>query len=233
MIIAGLQKLTLIDYPAKVAAIVFTYGCNFFCSFCHNPELVDPKLKDENRFISQEDFFQFLGSRKGLIEGVCITGGEPTLYQDLGEFISQIKSLGFQVKLDTNGTNSMMLKDLVDRKLIDYIAMDIKAPLDRYEEITRRKVDLKEIEKSIKIIMDSGLDYEFRSTLVPDFHGLRDVEEMARLIKGARNYYLQSFVSQGKILDPAWATRRSFTPAEMEEFQGVAKPFVEKCEIRM
>ena len=233
MIIAGLQKLTLIDYPAKVAAIVFTYGCNFFCSFCHNPELVDPKLKDKNKFISQEEFFQFLNSRKGLIEGICITGGEPTLYEDLGEFISQIKSLGFLVKLDTNGTNSEIVKDLIDKKLVDYIAMDIKAPFDRYEKITRRKADLKEIKKSIKIIMDSRLDYEFRSTLVPDFHGLSDVEEIARLIKGARNYYLQSFVSQGKILEPVWQNKRSFTPAEMEEFQEVAKPFVEKCEIRM
>ncbi|MFH1111878.1 MAG: anaerobic ribonucleoside-triphosphate reductase activating protein [Patescibacteria group bacterium] len=247
MIIAGLQKLTLIDYPGKVAAVLFTYGCNFACAFCHNPELVDAKLKNKNKFISEEEFFKFLNKRQGLIEGVCITGGEPTLHQDLPEFIAQIKALGFLVKLDSNGTNPPVLKNLISKKLVDYIAMDIKAPLNRYQEITRRKTDLEKIKKSIRLIIDgavnvpgtnkknqgSAYDYEFRSTLVPGFHETDDVRQMAKLIKGAKKYYLQNFISQGKILESSWQTKRSFTKEEMEDFQKIAVPHVDFCGIRM
>lgn len=247
MIIAGLQKLTLIDYPDKVAAIVFTYGCNFFCAFCHNPELVDTVLKDKNKFISQEDFFKFLNDRKGLIEGVCITGGEPTLHNDLPEFIAQIKSLGFLVKLDTNGTNPKLLESLIDKKLINYIAMDIKSPLNRYKEIVRREVNLENIKKSIKMIIEkfptkptsdkADLErvdgYEFRSTLVPDFHQAEDVLAMAKLISGAEKFYLQNFISQGKILKTEWQTKRSFTKEEMEGFKRIASSQVQFCGIRM
>jgi len=239
MIIAGLQKLTLIDYPGKVAAVLFTYGCNFACSFCHNPELVDAKLKDKNKFINQEDFFRFLNKRKGLIEGICITGGEPTLHPDLPEFIAQIKALGFLVKLDSNGTNPQVLKNLINKKLVDYIAMDIKAPPERYQEITNRQVDLAKIKKSIRLIIDNagdnkkGYDYEFRSTLVPGFHKLEDIKQMAKLIKGAKKYYLQNFISQGKILESSWQTKPSFSQTEMKAFQTVAAPFVDFCDIRM
>jgi pyruvate formate lyase activating enzyme len=247
MFIAGLQKLTLIDYPDKVAAVVFTLGCNFYCSFCHNPELANYDANNANRCesmrIKEEDFFEFLKSRQGLLEGICITGGEPTLQGDLKEFITKIKELGFLVKLDTNGTNSKLLEDLICAKLIDYVAMDIKAPFERYAEITRRLVDLEEIKKSIKITMEAGFsainsekglfDYEFRSTLVPGFHQVEDIKAMAGLIAGAKKYFLQNFISQGKILDSNWLNRRSFTEKEMKEFQAVAGKLVEKCEIRM
>ncbi len=232
MLIAGLQKLTLIDYPGKIAATVFTFGCNFLCSFCHNPELVDTRLKNQNIFWSKENFFEFLEKRRKLIEGVCITGGEPTIHHDLPEFISQIKKLRLLVKLDTNGTNSGMVSDLINKNLVDYLAMDLKAPLERYEELVRRRVDLKEIQESIKIILGSNRDYEFRSTLVPGFHTAKDIEAMAQLIRGAKNYYLQNFVSQGKMLDPTWQTRRSFTLGELESFQAIAREWVENCWLR-
>jgi pyruvate formate lyase activating enzyme len=230
MLIGGLQKLTLLDYPNKVAAIVFTYGCNFACSFCHNPELI---RDNKNLRICESEVFEFLERRRGLLEGVCITGGEPTLHSDLPDFIKKIKELGFAVKLDTNGTNPAMLQGLIKNKMIDYIAMDIKAPLGRYEEITRRKIDLLAIEKSIKMIMESGLDYEFRSTLVPGFHEAKDVIEMAKLIAGAKNYYLQNFISQGKMLDQTWEKKRSFMPEEMAEFRRQAEPQVTNCQIRL
>jgi len=245
MIILGLQKLTLLDYPDKLAATIFTYGCNFYCSFCHNPELVKSDTNNANSMrmgrIKEDEFFDFLKSRQGLLEGVCITGGEPTLYPDLPEFIAKIKELGFKVKLDTNGTNPGMMAGLINKKIVDYLAMDIKAPLSRYKEIVRREVDLAKIKESIKIIMESGsfaspwgkFDYEFRSTLVPDFHKEGDILEMAKLIQGAKKYYLQNFVSFGKILEPTWVNKRSFTPQEMKGFQAMVAPFVEKCEIRM
>lgn len=234
MIIAGLQKLTLIDYPGRIAATVFTLGCNFYCSFCHNPELVKSDANNANYMrMREEDFFDFLETRRGLLEGVCITGGEPTLRPDLREFILKIKSLDFLVKLDSNGTNPEALRDLIKGKLVDYLAMDIKAPLNRYEEIVRRKIDLKNIKESIKILIDSPINYEFRSTLVPGFHEAEDILEMAKLIEGARNYYLQNFVSQGKILEPTWLKKRSFTEKEMKDFQKIAAPFVENCGIRM
>jgi pyruvate formate lyase activating enzyme len=247
MFIAGLHKLTLIDYPGKVAAVVFTFGCNFSCSFCHNPELVKYDANNANSCesvrIPEKDFFEFLKSRQGLLEGVCVTGGEPTLQGDLKEFITQIKELGFLVKLDTNGTNSKLIEELIHDKLINYVAMDIKAPLERYNEIVRREVDLEEIKKSIKITMEAGsssavsgnglFSYEFRSTLVPGFHGIEDIKAMADLIAGAKKYFLQNFISQGKILNPSWINRRSFTEKEMKEFQEIAGKLVEKCEIRM
>ncbi len=235
MLIGGLQKLTLIDYPGKVAAVVFTYGCNFACSFCHNPELVDAKLKYKNIFISEEEFFEFLDKRKWQIEGVCITGGEPTLHRDLPEFITKIKALGFLVKLDSNGTNPEVLENLINKKMVDYIAMDIKAPLERYQEITNRQVDLAKIKKSIRMIIDKAgdYDYEFRSTVVPGFHKAEDIKAMVQLIKGAKKYYLQNFISQGKILNSDWQNKASFSKEEMEEFQKIAAPFFEFCGVRM
>ncbi len=235
MIIAGLRKLTLIDYPGKVAATLFTYGCNFDCAFCHNPELVDAKFKDKNQFLGEEEFFKFLDKRKGELEGVCITGGEPTLHKDLPEFIAKIKALGFLVKLDSNGTNPEALENLINKKLVDYIAMDIKAPPKRYQEIVNRLVDLAKIKKSIRLIIDNAgnYDYEFRTTVVPGFHQAEDIKAMAQLIQGARKYYLQNFISQGKILNSDWQNKASFSKEEMAEFQTLTAPFVDFCGIRM
>ncbi len=232
MIIAGLQKLTLIDYPNKVAAVVFTYGCNFSCPFCHNPELVDSSLKDKVEFISQEDFFKFLNSRKGLIEGVCITGGEPTLHHDLAEFISQIKSLGFLVKLDSNGTNPQVLADLLSKKLIDYIAMDIKAPLERYQEVVGRPTDTDKIKRSIELIKSSGIEYEFRSTVVEGLHSYDDLVAMAKLVMGAKRYFFQRFVAGPKLLDENFRTRKPPSDDVLGRAAEAARAYVVECGIR-
>ena len=149
--IAGLQKTTFIDYPEKIACIVFTQGCNFSCGYCHNPELFEHK----EPALSVQAFFEFLNKRKGKLDGVVITGGEPTLHKDLKEFIKSIKDLGFLVKLDTNGTNPDLLQELFNQNLLDYVAMDIKAPLNKYEQVTRVNVNIEKIQKSINLIKNS------------------------------------------------------------------------------
>ena len=172
MFIGGLQKVTLIDYPGKIACTVFCLGCNFRCGFCYNKELVLPEKTKSQIKIPEKEFFNFLKGRKNLLQGVTVSGGEPTIYEDLPDFIKKIKKLDYFVKLDTNGSNPEMLKDLIEKKLIDYVAMDIKAPLinTKYTQITGIKGILNKVKKSIKIIKNSGLDYEFRTTIVPTFH---------------------------------------------------------------
>jgi len=229
MKIGGLQKTTLLDYPHKVAAIVFTQGCNFRCSFCYNGELVIPDKFSSP--IPEKDIFGFLKKRKNVLDGIVITGGEPTLHKDLPEFIKKIKDLGLSVKLDTNGTNPEMVKGLLVDNLIDYIAMDIKAPLDRYEEVVGRPLQTEDITKSIEIIMDSDLDYEFRSTLVPDIHTLEDIKKMGKMIEGAKKWYLQKFMYLSTVLDHGFKGK-IVTDLEMEEFLVVARGFVDSCEIR-
>ncbi|TSC53635.1 MAG: pyruvate formate lyase activating enzyme [Parcubacteria group bacterium LiPW_39] len=174
MLLGGLQKLTLIDYPGKIAATVFTVGCNFDCPFCHNPELVDPqKIKKQPR-IAEKYFFEFLDDRRGMLEGVCITGGEPTLQPDLPDFISQIKNLGFLVKLDTNGTNPTMLEKLLAANLVDFVAMDIKAPLEKYKKVAGKNVSLENIQRSVELTRRAP-DYEFRTTVLPALHSRKDI----------------------------------------------------------
>jgi pyruvate formate lyase activating enzyme len=163
MIIGGLQKFSLIDYPHKISAIIFTIGCNFRCPFCHNPELVNPKLYPEK--IPEKDVLEFLESRRGKLDAVVITGGEPSLHKDLYQFISKIKYMGFLVKLDTNGTNPNILNRLIKDNLLNYIAMDIKGSLDRYEEIVGTKVDLGKIKKSINIILNLNKSSKARDDL--------------------------------------------------------------------
>ena len=195
MPIGGLQKTTLIDFPGKVACTVFLTGCNFRCPFCYNREIVLPEEIKKHPSISQRYLFSFLKSRQGLIEGVCLTGGEPTINQGLPEFIKKIKKMGFSLKLDTNGANPKMLQKLIREKLIDYLAMDIKAQLikEKYEKAAGVKVDLKKIKKSIEIIKNSGIDYEFRTTVVPGIHTKKDIMQIAKDIGPARAYFLQNF----------------------------------------
>src|SRR3990172_8063647 len=168
MILGGFQKITLIDYPGKLATTVFTVGCNFRCPFCHNPELVDLKLVHNEE--SEKEFLAFLKKRKGKLEGVCITGGEPLIQPDIIDFIKKIKKLGFFVKLDTNGTRPDVLKKIIDAKIIDYIAMDIKNQLKFYDKTTGTKVDKNRIKLSVDLIMNSHIPYEFRTTAVPGLH---------------------------------------------------------------
>lgn len=200
MLLGGYQKLTLIDYPGKLAATVFTVGCNFRCPFCHNPELVDSRQFTVNGDLERE-FFKFLKSRKGKLEGVCITGGEPLIQPDIINFIKKIKKLGFLVKLDTNGSRPDVLKKIIEGKLVDYIAMDIKNSKKRYSETCGYETDIGRLELSVDLIRNSGIDYEFRTTVVPGIHTEKDFTDIAEWISGAKNYYLQEY-REIKILDP-------------------------------
>lgn len=200
MNIASFQKFTMVDYPGHVATTVFTIGCNFRCSFCHNPELVlgtaslggDEMLKE---------FFKFLKARRGKLDAVCITGGEPTLQKDLLDFMAKIKKMGYLVKLDTNGMRPDIIKKALDKKIVDYIAMDIKNSLQNYEKTVCSKVDLDRIKMSVELIKNSTVDYDFRTTVVPGIHTEKDFKEIANWIGGARRYFLQKF-RDVKILDP-------------------------------
>lgn len=238
MIIGGLEKLTLLDYPDHLAAIIFTSGCNFRCHFCYNPMLVlpqkgkDVKNKEDLSSITSEDLFLFLKERFGRLEGVVITGGEPTLHPDLPDFIQKIKKIGYLVKLDTNGTNPEMLKKLIKAKLVDYLAMDIKSDENNYEKVVGVKINFQNLEKSAKIIMASGLPYEFRTTLVPGLVDKETFSAMGSFIKGAKKWYLQNFKSDTDLVDANFKNQKSFSQKEMKEFVKLGRNFVELCEDR-
>ncbi|MFA4980495.1 MAG: radical SAM protein [Sphingobacterium sp.] len=333
MKIGGIEKTTLIDYPGEIATIIFTQGCNFRCQFCYNPMLVWPESEDsklkynplnngvdqrDHSEITENDLFAFLKGRKGRVDGVVITGGEPTLHPDLPEFIEKIKTIGYKVKLDTNGTNPEMLTRIVgaplagaqeviisseravaspaptdekstsvgaslaganefdltlssnravaspaptDEKstsvgaslagahffpsrgvnqegkveqecLIDYIAMDIKAPLEKYEQITQVKVNTGNIKKSINLIMNSGLPYEFRTTIPPELLNQEDVKKMGELIRGADKWYLQFFKSDTNLVNRDLENHQAYTTKQMAELVDIAKQYVKFCEAR-
>ena len=200
MKIGGLQRFSLIDYPGKVSAVIFTQGCNFRCPFCHNPQLVIPRKFEPA--LSHEMIFSFLRKRKNQLQGIVITGGEPTCHDDLLDFVVRIKKMGFLVKLDTNGSNPLILSALLSRKLIDYVAMDIKAPLHKYESLAGVAIHLEDIRKSIDLLMTSGIDYNFRTTVVPGLLDEKDLLDISILIKGSKHYVRQEFVGSENILDP-------------------------------
>jgi pyruvate formate lyase activating enzyme len=202
MILGGLQKLTLIDYPGHIAATIFTVGCNFRCPFCHNPELVISNFQFPISNVAEEDFFRFLEKREGKLEGVCITGGEPTIQPDIIDFIRKIKYLGYKVKLDTNGTRPDILRNLFQDNLLDFVAMDIKNNPANYEKAVNSKVDLKRIRLSVELIRNSAVDYEFRTTVVPGLHSVEDFAKIGKWLEGSKKYVLQAFEDKGKILDP-------------------------------
>lgn len=240
MTIGGLQKLTLIDFPGKIACTVFLIGCNFRCPWCYSAELVLPEKIKKQPKISEKDFFGFLEERKGLIEGVCICGGEPTINKDLPQFCKKIKKLGYLVKLDTNGSNPKMLKDLIDKKLIDYVAMDVKAPfkiknlklkIKKYEKVTEVKINLNDIKKSIEIIRNSGIDYEFRTTVVPTVHTKEDILQIARETSPAKKYFLQNFRPK-KTIDPKFEKIKPYSQEELIEIRNAIAPFFEVCQVR-
>lgn len=226
MKIGGLQKFSMIDYPDKVACIVFTQGCNFRCPYCHNPELVKPEMFGES--LDEEEFFDFLKERVGKLDAVSITGGEPTLQYDLIEFIKKIRDLGFLIKLDTNGTNPDMLKEIIDQKLVSYLAMDIKAPFSKYEEITKMPVNIEKIKQSVEMIKNSGIDYEFRTTLVKNLLSPEDIVQIGRDIAGAKQYFLQKFVST-KTVDEKVLNEETYSEEELENLKEQLKSFVAKC----
>ena len=229
MLIGGLQKFSLIDYPGKICAIIFTQGCNFRCGYCHNPELVD-----SNQFspsLGEKKIIDFLKTRKEKLDAVCITGGEPLLQKDLLQFISKLKDLSFLVKLDTNGTSPSVLKKLIGRQLLDYIAMDIKAPLEKYSEVVNRKLNLKDIEQSIKLIMNSGIDYEFRTTIVKSQLNFQEIKKIAQLISGAKLYILQKFVAT-KANDEKFLKEETYSDEEFEILRKDLLKYVKNCQVR-
>lgn len=230
MILGGFQKLTLLDYPGKIAATVFTVGCSFCCPFCHNPELVDLRLAHNEE--SEKDFLAFLAKRKGKLEGVCITGGEPTIQPDIIDFIKKIKKMGFLVKLDSNGTRPDVLKKIFDHKLVDYVAMDIKSSLANYDEVTGSKVDKDRIRISVNLIMNSKIPYEFRTTAVPGLHSEDDFDEIAKWINGAQNYYLQEYREEQKILDPNLKKKTKGQKIDLEKIEKKIKKNFGKMGIR-
>ncbi|OQX79105.1 MAG: anaerobic ribonucleoside-triphosphate reductase activating protein [Candidatus Omnitrophica bacterium 4484_70.1] len=191
MRIGGLQKFSLIDYPDKFSCIIFTQGCNFRCSWCYNPELVYPHLFKNT--ISENYVLSFLESRKNALEAVVITGGEPTIQPDLTEFIEKIKKIGYLVKLDTNGSNPYILEKLLKNKLVDYVAMDIKAPPEKYSLLIGKSMDISLIFKSIEIIENYSPDYEFRTTFVPSLLSEDDIARIRRMIKNKKKYKIQQF----------------------------------------
>ena len=230
MVFGGIQKLTLIDYPGKVAATVFTVGCNFLCPYCHNPELVDgKKIKDQPR-VSEQEVLDFLATRQGLLEGVCITGGEPTLFPDLPEFIKKLKDLGFLVKLDSNGSNPQMMEKLLAEKLVDFIAMDIKAPLEKYKKVAGDKAVLENIQRSTELVRTAP-DYEFRTTVLPALHTKKDILSIGRWLQGAKKYYLQQF-KPTKTLDSAFLDEKPFAWEKIAELRGLLEIFFDKVEVR-
>ena len=192
MKIGGFQKFSLIDYPGKISCIIFTQGCNFRCFYCHNPELVYPHLFGTP--LAEEEIMDFLKRRKKQLEAIVISGGEPTIQEDLVPFLKMVKTLGYAVKLDTNGSNPLVIRELVRRKLVDYIAMDIKAPFKKYPDLVKVKVDLSRIKESIEIIENSSLEYEFRTTHIPSFLTSKDLLEILSLIKNKRRFTVQEFV---------------------------------------
>ena len=199
MTIHGFQKMTLLDYPGRVACTLFTAACNFRCPFCHNAGLVT-KIDTAER-IDEEEIFSYLKKRQGILDGVCITGGEPTLQKDLPEFIRAIRALGYAVKLDTNGTSPELLKMLIDEGLLDYVAMDVKNAPEKYPlTVGLADYDITPIQRSIDLLLEGRVDYEFRTTVVAEYHTPEDIASIARWTRGAPRYFLQPFVDSGNLI---------------------------------
>lgn len=229
MQIRGWVKTSLIDYPGKIATVLFTGGCNFRCPYCQNSELV---LNPESlSAIDPAEIFQFLTRRRGLIDGVVITGGEPTLQKGLGDFLRQVKELELATKLDTNGYRPQVLRELLERDLLDYVAMDIKTSLARYPLATGVPVDGQRIEESVRLILTSGINHEFRTTVAPGIVIAEDVEEMAKLIAGTGKYILQQFRPQGT-LAPCFREIAPYPAQTLLEMAQAAERWIEGMEVR-
>lgn len=230
MRLGGYQKLTLIDFPGVIATTVFTVGCSFRCGFCHNPELV---IKSQFPALNklEEEFFQHLAKRVGKLEGVCITGGEPTIQPDIIEFIRKIKAMGFLVKLDSNGTRPDVLRKVIKEKLVDFIAMDIKSSPENYSKTVGLTADIDRIKLSVEMIMNSGLPYEFRTTVVPGIHSERDFVKIAKWIKGAKSYYLQEY-REMRTLDQNIKNITNGKTLDLKKIKASMDPYIESVGIR-
>ncbi len=240
MKIAGLQKLTLLDYPEHTACTVFLPGCNFRCHYCHNAELVLPECISEQaeHFIDEAEFFAFLEERKGLLEGVCVTGGEPTIHPGLRDFLRKIKAMGFKVKLDTNGSSPKILEKILAEKLVDYVAMDVKAAPEQYAEFVgisgQAQADglVSAMERSRDLIASSGIDYEFRTTLINDYHDEAEFAKILEFVRNTEKLYLQNFSSATGCLDEEWNRFGGFSDIELQKRQQQAQQYVRFCGVR-
>lgn len=227
MKIKGFQKTTLLDFPGKVAATVFTGGCNFRCPFCHNASLVlNPNEVDD---IDEEYVLSYLKKRKGILDGVCITGGEPLLQKDILSFVEKIKEIGLLIKIDTNGSYFNALKDIINSGCVDYIAMDIKNSFERYAETIGLSEIPENVIKSIEYIMSSGVDYEFRTTVVKEFHSFEDIENISREIKGAKRYFLQKFTDSGELIADGYSAH---SDEDMKKMLEISRIYVPNAQLR-
>ena len=225
MTIGGIQKFSTVDYPGYVVASIFTVGCNMRCGYCHNPELVLPEQYAD--IMVEEAIFKFLESRRGKLDGVAISGGEPTMQADLPDFIRRCKAMGFRVKLDTNGTNPTVLRELLDEKLVDFIAMDVKGPLEKYSQIAARPVDLDAIRESIRLI--KTIPHEFRTTIVAGQLTPDDFRQIGALVDGADRYALQYFIPSGNLVSPQFMNKTAWNEMDMEQARQIMLTHVAEC----
>ena len=226
--VGGIQKLSLVDFPGHVAAALFTTGCNMRCGYCHNPELVLPERLAPS--IPIEDIMLFLKSRVGRLDGVVVSGGEPTVHDDLPELIRQIKNLGYAVKLDSNGTRPEMIRQLIKEKQIDFVAMDIKGPLEKYQMIAARPIDLEAIQETVALLIESGIGHEFRTTIVREQLEPNDFYAVGEMVRGAKRFALQHF-QPGKTLAPQFEHASTFSEAEFQETKVIMEEYVDECVI--
>ncbi len=228
MNISGIQKLTLLDFPGKLACTVFTSGCNFRCPFCHNASLVLPGMSDH---IDEQEVFSFLKKREGILEGVCITGGEPCLQPDLETFIRKVRDIGFAVKLDTNGSFPEKLSSLLEKGLLDYVAMDIKTSKERYSEVcgVQNERLFENVQKSVEILKSSSVPHEFRTTTARELQTKEDFEKIGRWLSGEKRYFIQQYEASGELVGDEMTP---YEKEELTEFVKVMKNFVENVEIR-
>ncbi|MFP4045519.1 MAG: anaerobic ribonucleoside-triphosphate reductase activating protein [Candidatus Aenigmatarchaeota archaeon] len=226
MKIGGLERFSLLDYPDHISAVIFTLGCNFRCPFCHNRELVESSVEA----FDQDKVLDFLKKRSGQLEAVVITGGEPTLQEDLDGFIERTKEMDYLVKLDTNGTRPEVIEDLIDRELVDYVAMDVKTSPSKYNRAAGKEVDLEAIRKSIEQVKRLE-NYEFRLTAVPDLVDSKDIEEVGKLLKGCKNFFIQQFRPKNT-LEPSFSEKESYQEKKLHSFRERMEKYVENCDVR-
>ena len=232
MIFGGLQKQSLIDFPGKISCVLFTSGCNFTCPYCHNPDLARGQVK-QSVALKEESIYDFLAKRKGFLDGVVISGGEPTLHRDLSTICHNIKKMGYPIKLDTNGSRPEILEQLIRNRSVDYIAMDIKTDPSAYPREISNNENTENILESIVLIMGAGISYEFRTTCIKPFVDTPIIEKISHTIKSARCYALQQFKDEN-VLSPEFFRDRSphYSHSDLEQFQAIAAPWVEECILR-
>lgn len=228
--IKGFAKTSLVDFPPYTSSTIFLAGCNFRCRYCHNPDLVLNYNSIKN--IEEEEVLNYIEGKKQWIDGVCISGGEPTLYPELIDFASRLKEKGFLVKIDTNGTNPDMLKEMIEKKLVDRIAMDIKANLDKYDEVAGVNVDKDKIQKSIELIKNSGIEYEFRTTVIPGIVGKKEIFLIGRWLKGSKRFAIQNFRGGVNLIDNNLKVIKGYSKEELDEMKNIASEYFDEVEIR-